>query len=124
MSDERDLVAILKAALAPVEVCWGYAPLDTMNEPPPLPLVVVQRLSFATAAFEDMCEGPYVGDTIIAVDAWAIYYEAGRTLCTDIREATTALGGWRLQSETDFYDPTVRAWRIQGQWLAVGVPPT
>ena len=123
MADERDLVAALMAALSPTPVWWGFAPLESVAEPPSLPLVVVQRLTFSTTAYEDMCEGPYVGDTILVIDAWTIRYEDGRALAAAVRSAADALGGWRLQSETDQYDPNVRAWRIQGQWLAAGVPP-
>jgi hypothetical protein len=123
MTDERELVAALQFALAPVPVHWGFAPLETMSEPPSLPLVVVQRLTYSTEAYEDQCEGPYVGNTVLVIDAWAIHYEAARALASDVREAADAAGGWRMQSETDLYEPNLRAWRIQGQWLAGGVPP-
>jgi hypothetical protein len=124
MADERDLVATLLAALSPVPVWWGYAPLDSMSEPPTFPLVVVQRQTFSTAGWEDMCaDAAYKGDTILAIDSWTKGYEEGRALATAIRTATGALGGWRLQGESDFFEPNVRAWRIQGQWLAAGVPP-
>ena len=84
----------------------------------------MQRLNFSTVGFEDMCEGPYVGDTLLAIDTWTVGYEAGRTLAASARAAVAAAGGWRLQAESDLYEPSFRAWRIQGQWLAAGVPPT
>jgi hypothetical protein len=124
MTDERDLVAVLLAALAPTPVYWGFAPFESMSEPPSFPLVVVQRQMFTTEAYEDMCEDAApIGDTTLGIDAWALGYEAARALAAQIRTATGAAGGWRLQSETDLYEPNVRAWRIQGQWLASGQPP-
>jgi hypothetical protein len=125
MADERDLVAELRVALAPTPVYWGFAPFETASEPPSLPIVVVQRLTFDTAAYEDMCLGPYVGDTVIVIDAWTAGYEAGRALSTQIRDAVALANGdvWRLRSESDFFDPNARAWRIQGQWLSAGRPP-
>jgi len=123
MADERELVAAMQVALSPTKVHWGFVPFETMSEPPSLPVVVVQRLTYSTEAYEDFCEGPYVGNTILVIDAWAISYEAGRALATSVRDAADGAGGWRLQSETDLYEPNVRAWRMQGQWLAAGVPP-
>jgi hypothetical protein len=125
MADERDLVATLLAALSPVPVWWGYAPFESAGEVPAFPLVVVQRQTFSTADYEDMCQhAPYVGNTVLVIDSWTLHYEEGRALATAIRDATAALGGWRLQGESDFFEPNVRAWRIQGQWLAAGKPPT
>ena len=123
MASEVDLVEALKAALFPTPVHWGWAPLESVAEPPALPLVVVQRQLFTTVDYEDMCEAPYVGDTTVVVDCWTLGYEQGRALATAVREATATLGEWRLQSETDQYEPNVRAWRIQGQWLRGGQPP-
>jgi len=123
MTDERDLVAALSAALQPTPVFWGFAPLETAETPPSLPLVVVQRLNYSTAGYEDMCEGDYLGDTLLVVDAWSLGYEDARVLAASARAAVSGAGGWRLQGESDFFEPNFRAWRIQGQWLAAGVPP-
>lgn len=124
MADERDLVAALIAALSPTPVHWGFAPFESVSEPPSLPIVVVQRANFSTANYEDMCAAaPYVGDTLVVIDGWTLGYEDGRAQAAAIRDVVGAAGGWRLQSETDLYEPTFRAWRIQGQWLAAGRPP-
>ena len=124
-TDERALVAALRAALDPTPVYWGFAPFEFAEQPPTLPLVVVQRLNYSTAGYEDMCEdAAYVGDTLLVVNAWALGYELGRDLATEVREAVGAAGGWRLQSEADLFEPNVRAWRIEGQWLSGGVPPS
>jgi hypothetical protein len=122
---ERALVSALKAVLAPIPVHWGWAPLESAFVPASLPLVTVQRLQYLTAGYETMCDGePYMGDTVIVIHAWAANYEAARDLAADVR-ATMAQDaeGWRLQSEGDLYEPAFRAWRIEGQWLASGVPP-
>jgi hypothetical protein len=124
MADERGLVAALAVALAPTPVHWGFAPFEASTTPPGLPLVVVQRLTYSTGGYEDMCEGAYVGDTVLVVDAWALGYEQGRALCAAVRDAVTEVGDWRLQSETDLFEPVFRAWRIQGQWLAAATAPT
>lgn len=124
MSDERELVAALALALSPVQVSWGWAPFESADTVPTLPIVIVQRLNFASAPYEDMCEDPaYTGDTLILIDSWTRHYEDGRALATAARIAATAAGGWRLQAESDLYDPNFRAWRIQGQWLLAGEPP-
>lgn len=123
MTDERELLAALEVALDPTPVHWGFAPFESSSVPPSLPMVIVQRLNYATTNYEDMCEGPYVGDTLLLIDAWAIRYDDGRTLSTATRAAVIAAGGWRLQGESDLFDPNFRAWRIQGQWLQGGEPP-
>lgn len=120
---ERELVALLKTALTPVPVHWGFAPFESSGVPPMLPIVVVQRLSYSTAGYEDMCEGDYVGDTALVVHAWALHYEVGRMLCDQVRAALRDAVGWRLQQETDTYEPNFHAWCIAGQWNAGGVPP-
>lgn len=121
---ERDLVTLLAAALAPTPVYWGWAPFETATEPPTLPLVVVQRQSFTTADYEDMCPGPYLGDKLVGINAWAVNYEAARTLAAAARDAMSAdAAGWRLQQEVDSFEPAFRAWCISGSWLAGGVPP-
>jgi hypothetical protein len=124
MADERDLVAALTIALDPTPVWWGFAPFESSGEPPTLPMVVVQRTSFSTTEYETMCEGEYTGNTLVVIDAWALTYEQARALATQAREAATGVEDWRLQNEADQFDPGFRAWRIQGQWLAVAVPPT
>lgn len=121
---ERALVALLAAALAPTPVYWGWAPFETANEAPTLPLVVVQRQSFTSAEYEDMCGGPYVGDKLVGVNAWALTYEAARALAAAARDAMSiGAEGWRLQQEVDIFEPAFRAWCISGSWLAGGVPP-
>lgn len=121
---ERELVALLAAALAPVPVFWGFAPFESSTEPPSLPLVVLQRLNFSTPGYEDMCtDAAYVGDTMVAIHAWSLGYEQGRALTTDVRAAMADAPGWRLQQELDQFEPAFRAWCIVGHWLAVGVPP-
>jgi hypothetical protein len=124
--NEQDLVAVLRAALTPTPVYWGFAPFESAGTSPTLPIVVVQRLNYSTIGYEDMCEGPYMGDTLLVVDTWTIGdfgYEQGRALATAAREAIAEAGTWRLQSETDLYEPNFHAWRIQGQWLCAGKPP-
>jgi hypothetical protein len=124
MADERELVATLTAALAPVPVHWGLAPFESSGTVPSLPIVVVQRLNYSTVGYEDMCsEAAYVGDAALVVDMWALGYEGARSLAADVRAAMVDVDGWRLQGEADLYEPTFRAWRIQGQWLAAGVAP-
>lgn len=122
--DETELVATLKAALYPVPVHWGFAPFEAVEVPPALPIVVVQRLTYSTGGYEDMCtDAAYVGDTILVIDAWHLGYEDARALAASVRAGVAMAQGWRLQSETDLYEVNFRAWRIQGQWLAAGVPP-
>jgi len=121
---EPQVVALLASALAPVPVHWGFAPFESMSEPPPLPIVVVQRVSYSTAGYEDMCaDAAYRGDTLISIHAWTLGYEQGRALAADVRLAMTDAVGWRLQQESDQYESNFRAWAIAGQWLAVGVAP-
>jgi hypothetical protein len=117
---ERDVVATLAAALAPVAVHWGYAPFESSTQPPSLPLVAVQRLNYSTAGYEDMCsEAAYFGECVLVIHAWALDYEGARTLTAQVRAAMGAgVDGWRLQNETDLFEPNFRAWRIEGQWLA------
>lgn len=123
-ASERALVALLAAALDPVPVYWGWAPFETANEPPTLPLVVVQRQSFTSAEYEDMCPAPYLGDKLVGVHAWALGYEGARALAQSARDAMTAnADGWRLQQEVDTFEPSFRAWCITGSWLTAGVPP-
>jgi len=123
-ASERALVAMLAAALDPVPVYWGWAPFETANAPASLPLVVVQRLSYTTVDYEDMCAGPYRGDMIVAINAWALGYEAARALAADARDAMGAgAGDWRLHQEVDTFEPTFHAWCVGGQWLVAGVVP-
>jgi len=123
--DEAELVATLKAALAPTPVFWGWAPLETAELPPQLPLVTVRRVLFTTAGYADMCEdGAIVGDTSLVVHVWSDAYALARAVCALVRETIQTAGGWVLQSETDVYEPNFRAWQIEGQWLAGGVAPT
>jgi hypothetical protein len=125
MADERALVAALSAALDPTPVFWGWAPMETADLTPSLPLVTLQRLNYSTAAYEDMCtDAAVVGDTTLLVHAWAVGYEKARDLTTQSRDAIQAAGGWTLQSETDIYEANFRAWRIEAQWFAGGVQPT
>jgi hypothetical protein len=121
---ERSVVALLELALAPVPVHWGFAPFESVEAVPVLPIVVVQRLSYSTAAYEDMCEASaYVGDTLLALHVWALGYEQARSLTDQVRAAMSDARGWRLQQEVDQYESAFRAWCIAGQWLAAGVPP-
>jgi len=121
---EKAFVALLQAALAPARVSWGWAPFESSTEPPSLPLVTVQRLTYSTASYEDMCQrAPYLGDTTLTVHAWALGYEDARTLATAARDALADATGWRLQSESDLYEPTFRAWRVEGVWFTAGVAP-
>jgi hypothetical protein len=124
VTDERALVAALAAALAPTPVFWGWAPLESADLPASLPLVTLQRLTYSTASYEDMCEDvPVRGDTTLLVHAWALGYEQARTLAAQARDAVLAAEGWGLQTETDQYEPGFRAWRVEAQWFAEGVPP-
>jgi len=122
---ERAIVQALAAALAPTPVHWGFAPFETAAEPPSLPLVVVQRLTYSTAAYEDMCrEAPYIGDCVVLLHTWALNYEAARALAADVRQAMAdSVWGWRLQQEADLYEPNFRAWRIEAQWLGSALQP-
>ncbi len=123
-ASEPEIVALLVTALAPVPVHWGFAPFESAEAVPTLPIVVVQRISYATAAYEDMCEASdYVGDTLLSIHAWTLGYEQGRALCAQVRMAMGDAAGWRLQQEYDQYEPAFRAWCIAGQWLAAGAPP-
>jgi len=121
---DRALVVLLAVALAPVPVVWGWAPFESSAEPPALPLVVVQRLTYDTAGYEDMCvDSEYLGNTLVAIHVWALGYEQARTLTAQVRSAMADAPGWRLQQELDQYEPNFRAWCLVGQWLAAGVAP-
>jgi hypothetical protein len=124
-SAERAIVAILASALAPTPVVWGWAPFETAGDPPSLPLVVVQRLTYSTIGYEDMCDDSGVlGDSTVLVHAWALGYEDARGLNAAARSAMlTQAAGWRLQAENDLYEPAFRAWRVEGQWFGAGIAP-
>jgi hypothetical protein len=124
MTTETELVAALKTTLSPTPVFWGWAPFESAEVPPQLPLVTVRRLLFATGGYDDMCEDSTLrGDTTLVVHAWSDIYADARALTAAARDTIRTAGGWTLQSETDTYDPTFRAWQIEGQWLAGGVAP-
>lgn len=120
---ESAFVALLRDALAPARVSWGWAPFESSTEPAALPLVTVQRLVYSTAAYESMCSDPYLGDTTLTVHAWALGYAQARTLSSAARAALSDAVGWRLQSESDLFEPTFRAWRVEGVWFAAGIAP-
>jgi hypothetical protein len=121
---ERDVAALLAQALAPTPVHWGWAPFEASAEPPSLPVVILQRLSFSTAGYEDLCsDAAYLGDTLLAVTVWAQGYEDARALNANARSAMAGAPGWRLQQELDLYEPAFRAWSIAGHWLAPGIAP-
>ena|SRR5579862_1807773 len=124
MADEADLVDYLKAALAPIQVYWGWSPLETAEAPPSLPITTVRRQLFSTSGYDDMCEtGVIQGDTTLLVHVWSRQYEQARDLMQVARMTIQAAGGWALQTELDSYEPNFRAWQIEGQWIAGGVTP-
>jgi hypothetical protein len=124
MTDEASLVDILKAALAPTPVHWGWAPLESAELPPALALVTVRRQLFSTSGYADMCEtGEIEGDTTILVHVWSREYEPARDLMQIVRSTIQVAGGWSLQTEVDLYEPNFRAWQIEAQWMAGGVTP-
>jgi hypothetical protein len=121
---ERDLVEAVRTAVDPVPTYWGWAPFETAEVPPTLPLVTVTRLLFTAIDWLDMCEvDDLVGDTTVVAHVWAAGYEQARALQADVRVAILSARGWSPQSEQDSYEPTFRAWRIESQWLAAGVAP-
>jgi hypothetical protein len=123
ITTETAIVQALKAALAPVSVFWGWAPFESTEEPPTLPLATVARALFSTANWLDMCDDGSIGDTTLLVHVWSIGYEQGRAIQTIARECMLAQAGWVLQSETDIFEPAFRAWRIESQWMAAGAAP-
>lgn len=121
---EREVAALLAMALAPVPVHWGWAPFEASAEPPALPIVILQRLQFSTAGYEDLCtDAAYLGDALLSITVWAAGYEEARELCTATRVAMEGAPGWRLQQELDVYEPNFRAWSVAGHWLAAGIAP-
>jgi hypothetical protein len=124
MASETEVVAALKAAFAPTQVYWGWAPFESVEASPSLPIITVRRAMFSTAGYETMCEDePIQGDTTLLVHVWSDVYEVARAMCTLARETLQDAGGWVLQSESDSYEPNFRAWQIEGQWMAGGVAP-
>jgi hypothetical protein len=123
-TSESDLVAALAAALDPTPVYWGWAPLDSAELPPNYPLLTVHRALFTATTYEDMCQDAApVGDKTLVVHAWSPVYEQARSLSAAARAVILAADGWTLQSESDLFEPNVRAWQVEAQWLAGGATP-
>jgi len=122
-TSEKDLAAAIKAAVAPVLFKWGWAPLESANLEPTLPLVVLVRSVALAAPYEDMCEAaePIKADTSVSIHVWARGYEEARDLMSIARTAANDSTGWALQSETDQFDGAFRAWLITGDWRSVGL---
>lgn len=121
---EQEVIAALRLALAgppTVPVWWGYAPAETVEAPPSLPLVVVMRSSaLVRTDMIDMCEQPVeLGDVTLQVRAWHENYGEARALQQTIRATLRALPGWALQGEFDARDGDLRAWAISSDWLAL-----
>jgi hypothetical protein len=122
-NSEPEFVDALKAAVAPTPVYWGWAPFETTGDPATLPIVTVMRAVYSTAAWLEMCDNGAMGDTTLLVHVWSLGYEDARTLQALARTKLLDVPGWCLQSEVDTFEPAIRAWRIESQWMAAGVSP-
>lgn len=124
MSGERDLAQAMYAGLAGASLFrWGWAALETDQQPPSLPLVTLTRVSANADELADMCpqEPDLEAQTTIETHAWARVYEDARALQDQVRAIVLdGSGEWRLLSEQDSYDSVFRAWRISAQWLGFG----
>jgi len=120
---EQALAAMIKAAVAPVQFKWGWAPLESANLEPTLPLVVLVRTVALAAPYADMCEAgkDIKADTTVAIHCWARTYEVARALAAVVRTAANDAHGWALQAESDQYDGAFRAWLITSDWLSTGL---
>jgi hypothetical protein len=125
---EQEVIAALIDALDPVPVWWGYAPQESADLPPSLPMVVVMRTSaIVRTDWDDMCDlppgDPLAANITLQIRIWnAQDYAAARDLMADARAAVRELGGWNEQSEFDTRDGELRAWLIISDWLAEAAP--
>jgi len=121
---EKELVETVRTAVAPTQFKWGWAALETAENPPSLPLVVMVRTVADAAAWRDMCQrsaDALQANVSISVHVWAQTYEAVRDLQAIVRAAAHSAPGWALQAETDQYDGAFRAWVITSDWQAEGL---
>lgn len=121
---EKELVEIVRAAVAPTQFKWGWAALESAEFPPSLPLVVMVRTVADAAAWRDMCQRPtkaLQANVSLSVHVWAPSYEAVRDLQAIVRAAAHGAPGWALMAETDQFDGAFRAWVISSDWQAEGL---
>lgn len=127
MSIEIDLINELKLAMPEIadKIYYATAVASPEDVAPPMPLIIVTRITSDWTGQTFCGQDLSMANATLQIDTYNNGAASARALGDSVRQTIANMKSRpKLQSESDFYEPTTRAWRVSATWAVSDLQPT